>query len=213
MEPPFAPRTVREYLPIINAIYALLEVDIQRYPLLEDRDTLDVVNLEKKFSISQLSYAMAIVHKWLQGTGFEVQRHIFVHKQPSARWSDFIRILDAKILEHQNATPVIVITVARSGRVSRNIEGTTFWHNYEEGSQKLLLLQRLAEQEDSSHVPTEELQEVVRAKSTAVVNKAVKSVRATLESKLRLPPTIPLIDSKRGSGYRIDPMYNLVLIQ
>ncbi len=212
MKDPYSPRTIREYLPVISAIYALLEVDIQRYPQLEDRETLDAIGIEKSFGLSKMSYAMAIIDNWFQGTDFEVERHLYIRKKPGARWSDFIRIFDAKILEHQNTIPVIVLTVSKSGHVTRTLDQKVFEHDFEEDSQKLLLLQYLAEQETNDYVPTDKIRSAIRAKTNLVVNKAVDSVRTTLEAKLKLPLNKPLIDSKRGSGYRIDTLYNVVLV-
>lgn len=209
---PFSPRTVREYLPAINSIYALLEVDIHRYPELENKEVLDVIGLEKSLGVSKLSYSMAIIDNWFQGTDFEVERHLSIRKHPTARWSDFIRIFDAKILEHQNTIPVIVLTVSKSGHVTRTLDQQVFEHDFEKDSQKVLLLQHLADQETKDYVSTDDIRHVIGAKTNAVVNKAVEAVRTALESKLKLPPNNPIIDSKRGSGYRIDPLYSIVLV-
>ena len=211
MKPPYSSRTIREHLPTLNSIYACFELDVQRYPQLEDHEYLRVIQMEKDYSFPKLGYAMGVLENWLQGSDFYVKSHFFVYKKEGARWEDFLKIFDAKMLEHQNSIPIIVLVLTSSGRITRNLEGVLLQHDFEEG-QKLTLIQFLAGREDAKHVSTEEIQKIVGAKTTAVVNKAVDSVRTILESKLKLPPTKPIIDNKRGSGYRIDPMYNVVLV-
>ena len=211
MKPPYSSRTVREHLPTLNSIYACFELDVQRYPQLEDHEYLRVIQLEKDYSLPKLGYAMGVLENWLQGTDFRVDRHFFVYKKEGSHWEDFLKIFDAKMLEHQNSMPVIVLVLTSAGRITRNLEGVLLQHDFEEG-QKLTLLQYLAGREDARYVPTEEIQKIIGAKTTAVVNKAVDSVRTILEAKLKLPPNKVLIDNKRGSGYRIDPLYNIVLV-
>lgn len=211
MKPPYSARTVREHLDTLNSVYACFELDVQRYPQLEEHEYLRVIQLEKDYSLPKLGYAMGVLENWLQGTDFRVDRHFFVYKKEGAHWEDFLKIFDAKMLEHQNNVPVIVLVLTSSGRITRNLEGVLLQHDFEEG-QKLTLLKYLAGREDAKYVPTEEIQEVIGAKTTAVVNKAIDSVRTVLESKLKLPPNKVLIDNKRGSGYRLDPMYNVVLV-
>jgi hypothetical protein len=211
MKPLYSARTIREHLPTLNSIYACFELDVQRYPQLDDQEYLRVIQLEEEYNLPKLGYAMAVLDNWLQGSDFGVQRHFFVYKKDGAHWDDFLKIFDAKMLEYQNERPIIVLTLSKSGRITRNMEGTLFHHDFEKG-QKLLLLQYLVAQEDSNYVPTGEIQKVVGAKTTAVASKAVESIRTILELKLKLPPTKPIIDNKRGSGYRLDPMYNVVFV-
>lgn len=211
MKPPYSARTVREHLSALNSIYACFELDVQRYPQLNEQEYLRVMQLEKDYSLQKLGYAMGVLENWLQGSDFHVQSHFFVYKNEGARWEDFLKIFDAKILEHQNNVPVIVLVLSKSGRIARNLEGMPLEHNFESG-QKLILLQYLATREDAKYVPTKEIQKAIGAKTTEVVNKAIDSARTILESKLKLPSAKPIIDSKRGSGYRINPLYNVVLV-
>ena len=210
MEPPFSPRTIREYLPILSSVYASLEIDVQRHPALDDRDYLQTFLSEATFGNSKTNYAMGILNNWLQGTDFKVDNFRVIHKKEGARWADFIRIFDAKIVEHQNDVSIIALVMTKDGRVTRTLGEVFLQHDFEKGSQKQLLLQHLAESRNHDYVPTEILRNVIQAKTTQVTSKVVEEIRSNLASSLRLPLSRPIIESKRGSGYRIDSLYNVV---
>lgn len=114
-----------------------------------------------------------------------------------------------KILEYQNDVPVIVLTLSRNGRITRSVDGTTFEHDFEsDGFKKEILFMLL---ENNDHVPTSEIKRRTGSKSIESVSKTIAAINTILKIKLQLPTKGKVIESKRASGYRLNPLYNIVI--
>jgi hypothetical protein len=153
---------------------------------------------------------MMLAHEWLNGSDFTTRHFYLQKKDKSAKWADMIAILNAKILEYQNDTPVIVLSVSRSGRITRTIDGTVLEHEFESDGFKKDILFMLHEHD--GYMPTREIQKRLGSKSAESVSKTIAAINTVLRIKLQLPKKQDVIESKRASGYRLNPLYNIVII-
>ncbi|MBY0473104.1 HTH domain-containing protein [Patescibacteria group bacterium] len=204
----FSRHAIAEYLPEIKGICASIEVELSKHDL--DRLTeLQPLPAIEQYGRSKVVYAMMLVHEWLSGSAFTTHHVYLQKKDKSAKWADMIAILNAKIIEHQNDAPVIVLSISRSGRITRTIDGTALEHEFDSDGFKKDILFMLHEHD--GYIPTRDIQKRIGAKSTEVVSKTIAAINTVLHTKLQLPKKQDVIESKRGSGYRLNPLYNVVI--
>lgn len=211
MESKFTRPTTNHFLPMIQKILAMLEVEVVRYPELDKKNEIMVMHQETDpAGQRQITYSLMLMATWLEGTPFEIRSHgYFAKKNVKAKWSQLVQILYAKLLEFHNGAPLIVLGLSHSGRIARQVADQILDHEFEEDGLKPAILRLLVGQED--YVPPEEIKKIIKSKSKESVSKTIGSVNATLRTKLQLPENQSVIGNKRGRGYRINPFYNLVL--
>ena len=206
----FSRVTVEEYLPIIKSIFASFEVQDRYNDDMEKFNALRVNYLEKDFGSSRLLHAMKLIGVWLNGTKFQVNVFQFIKNDPEAKWSEMLNVIHAKFMEYANDLPIIVLTLTSSGRITREVNGIVLTHDFVGEKIKAQILTWLPN--DGSYLKTEKLRVLVGSKSVQSLSKMINAINGNTTSKLGLPKNKALIESKRGSGYRINPIYNLVRI-
>lgn len=204
----FSRHTIAEYLPEIKGICASLEVEMAKHDL-DGLLQLQPLPAIEQYGRSKIVYAMMLVGEWLKDSPFSTHSVYLKKNDKGAGWADMLSILNTKILEYQNDVPVIVLTFSRSGHITRTIDGTTLEHNFEsDGFKKEILL---ILRENDSYVQTKDLKQRTGSKSTESVAKTIAAINSVLKAKLQLPTKEKIIESKRASGYRLNPLYNIVI--
>ena len=204
----FSRHAIAEYLPEIKGICAAIEVEMAKYDL-DGLLQLQPLSAIEQYGRSKIVYTMMLINEWLKDTPFKTHIYFLQKKDKNTKWADMLKILNAKILEYQNDVPVIVLTLSRTGRITRSVDGTTLEHDFESDGFKKDILFMLHEHD--GYVPTLDIQKRLGSKSTESVSKTIAAVNAVLRVKLQLPKKQDMIESKRGSGYRLNPMYNIVI--
>jgi len=204
-------QAVKEYLPALCTICASLEIELMKYhDELEKRNSFDVVYLRQKMGSQNLYEGMDVISILLNGTPYRVQELTFSRTDAIAKWWDMLQFLKGKIAECYNDAPVIELTLSNSGRITRSVGGVTLTHDFEGESSRLDFIRLLTDH--VGYTATEELMKSLGFKTEKALSGAKKTVNDILQNKLQLPHGKELIDSKRNSGYRINPMYNIVRI-
>lgn len=204
----FSKITIAEYLPIVKSIFASFEVQDKASVGMEKMNSLRVDYLEREFDGSRLLHAMRMLNIWLEGSVFKAEPFHFTRPNNEVPWSEMLKIIESKIIEYSNVAPVIVLTLASSGRITREVNGVSFKCDFAADKLKLQILTWLPE--DGEYVKTQRLMGFIGSKSAESLSKMVGKINSDTASKLQLPKNQPLIDSKKNSGYRINPIYNLV---
>ncbi len=204
----FSRNTVAEYLPEIKGICASLEVEMVRHDL-DGLIQLQPLPAIEQYGRSKIVYAMMLINEWLKDSSFKTHVYFFQKTDKNTKWVDMLKILNAKILEYQNDVPVIVLTLSRSGRIIRTVDGGTFEHDFESDGFKKEILFML--HENNGYVQTKDLKQRTGSKSTESVAKTIATINNVLRAKLQLPTKEKVIESKRASGYRLNPLYNIVI--
>jgi hypothetical protein len=209
METQLARRTVEHYLPVLQAIYASLEVCLATTDM-DRTDSLHFFYLEKEFGISKLSHVARLLENWLAGSKFEMRGLRIYKKDKNAKWSELMDFLDGKLIGYQNGAPVIQLTLSQNGRAVRDVGGKKLTHDFGSTGLKKNLIRLLVNCGD--YVKISDIQKMIESKSEESVAKIILAINTAVRLKLQLPQTHKLIDSKRGSGYRINPIYNVILV-
>ncbi len=204
----FSRHTIAEYLPEIKGICASVEVEMARHDL-DGLLQLQPLPAIEQYGRSKIVYAMMLVGEWLKDTPFSTHSTYLKKNDKGARWADMLKILNAKILEYQNDVPVIVLNLSRSGHITRTVDGSTFEHDFESDGFKKEILVML--HENDGYVQTKDLKQRTGSKSTESVAKTIAAINNVLRAKLQLPVKEKVIGSKRASGYRLNPLYNIVI--
>lgn len=203
----FSRHTIAEYLPEIKGICAAIEVEMARHGL-DDITQLQPLPAIEQYGRSKIIYAMMLINEWLKGSSFKTHVYFLQKSDKDVKWVDMLEILNAKILEYQNDVPVIVLTLSHSGRITRTIDGATFEHDFESDGFKKDILFMLHEYD--GYIQTRDIQKRLGSKSTESVSKTIAAINTVLRAKLQFPKKQDVIESKRGSGYRLNPLYNIV---
>lgn len=204
----FSRYTIAEYLPEIKGICACIEVEMAKQDL-DNLLQLQPFPAIEQYGRSKIVYAMMLINEWLEGSSFK--SHVFFLQKidRNAKWADMLKILNAKILEYQNDVPVTVLTLSRSGHITRTVGSTTLEHDFgSDGFKKEILFMLL---ENSGYVPTNEIKQRTGSKSVESISKTIAAINTVLKAKLQLPAKEKVIESKRGSGYRLNPLCNIVV--
>ncbi|MCR4328472.1 MAG: hypothetical protein NUV53_03050 [Patescibacteria group bacterium] len=211
MDTPLTRRTVETYLPVLRAIYASIEVSVTTASRLENRDDLYFFYLGKEFGTSNILHTTYLLKLWLKDSrDFEMRPMMFHKKNRKAKWVDLIKLLDEKITEYHDGVPIIEVGIHRNGRVVREFMGQKLIHDFGSDGLKRKVVSYLAGR--GSFTKTPEIQKYIGSKSTESAVKAIRSINSTLRLRLQFPKKQKFIDSKRGSGYGINPIYNVVLL-
>lgn len=204
----FSRITIEQYLPIVKSIFASFEVQDKANIGMEKMNSLSVDYLEREFDGSKLLHTMRMLNIWLDGSVFKAGPFYFTRPNNEVPWSEMLKIIESKIIEYSNGVPVIVLTLASSGRIAREVNGVSLKCDFAADKLKLQILTWLPE--DGEYVKTQRLMGFIGSKSAESLSKMVAKINSDTASKLQLPKNQPLIDSKKNSGYRINPIYNLV---
>lgn len=208
MTKPFSRHTIDEYLPEIKGICAGIEVELTRHDL-DHLLELQPLPALKQYGRLKINYAMMLLNVWLNDTAFNTKHSFFQKNDVTAKWSDMLEIINGKIHEYQNDVPVIALHLYRNGRIRRSVDDSILEHNFEDDGFKKGILFALWEQGD--YVKTADLKRHLGSKSSESVSKMIGSINDILKEKLQLPKNQKLIESKRGSGYRLNALYNIVV--
>lgn len=203
--------TIKEHMPVIRRIFAVIEQDVYKYNDLDKQNSLTTLMLENEFGSSRLHYAMNVINDWLQNTNFSVDHFNFV-KNKKAIWADLLTILDNKFIEYNNDLPVIEISFDPRGTLYRKVPKETLICEIAKGGMKLDILRVVANAE-GEFIKTKEILEKVKSKNIESVNKQIGELNSYITSKLQLPPKYKFIDGEKVAGHRIHPLYNLVFIK
>ncbi len=204
----FSRHTITEYLPEIKGICASIEVEMARHDL-DKLTQLQPFPAIEQYGRSKIVYAMMLVGDWLKDTPFGTHFVYLKKSDKNAKWADMLKILNAKILEYQNDVPIIVLSLSRSGRITRAVDSNTCEHNFESDGFKKEILFALIE--SNGYIPTSEIKQRIGSKSTESVSKTIAAINTILKTKLQLPIREKVLESKRASGYRVNPLYNVVI--
>lgn len=197
------------FLPDVKKIYASLEVQLANYEGMNEKPRLRMGYLENEMGLAKMMHATHLMNAWLKGKPFKLNPFIYEKTDEKARWTDMMEIIATKIAEHDNEKPVITISLSKSGRISREVNGSLLVHDFEGDGLRLELLKLLPQ--DGNYMPTKTIMSILGSKSTGAINKLVEAINSAAQQKLQLPINKNLIESKRRSGYRINPIYNLVI--
>lgn len=204
----FSRHTIAEYLPEIKGICASIEVEMARHDL-DKLAQLQPLPAIEQYGRSKIVYALMLMNEWLKDSSFKTQVYFLQKTDKNARWVDMLKILNAKILEYQNDVSIVVLHLHRNGHITRSIDDAILDHDFEsDGLKKEILIALL---ENEGYMKTRDIQKRIGSKSTEAVSKTVASINNTLRTKLQLSKTKDVIESKRGSGYRLNPLYNIVI--
>lgn len=203
-------RTIEQYLPVIKAIYAFFEVQIVTYEDLDKKDELHFFYLEKDFGMQKLLIVGYIFDKWLEGSDFICNKLCIVKTNKKAKWLGFIQLLDKKIDEYRNDINIIEISLTSHGIIYREINGNRYKYDFKDDGLKNKIIAFLAEQND--FVKTVVIQKHIKSTNAKSLSEAVRQINSIVEQKLKLPKAQRMIESKRGAGYRINPLYNIILV-
>lgn len=206
----FSRHVIMEYLPEIRAIIAPIEIEVAKYPNLDDHIDLYSFPAKEQYGQSKLVYAMLLLGQWLDGTPFNTEGGIFHKKDKKAEWNDMLAMINAKIMEYHNGESIIEITISKDNRVSRSVNGTTLAYDFD-GEMKPNFIRFLMTHIE--RVKTSEIQKYLGSESVGSVFQAAKDINSALRVNLFLPKTKNFIDGKRISGYRIDPCYNVIPVK
>ncbi len=199
---PFSVDTVREYVPVIQAILASYEVSLAD-PTIDERATLRVSYLEKEFGASKLIHTMRLLDQWLQDTPFKAETFFF-EKKKSAKWKDMLGIISKKLMQYIHAAPALSFALSRDGDVS--IIGTDKRGKFKHGTQLLDLLLLIATHK--GYTKTSKLAEMLET-NTSTVQNTKKKINAALR---RMFSTHEFIQGEPGPGYRVNPKYEILVI-
>lgn len=203
----FSRHTIAEYFPEIKGICACLEVEMARHDL-DKLSQLQPLPAIEQYGRSKIVYAMMLINEWLEGSSFKTHVYFLQKTDKNARWADMLKILNTKILEHQNDASIIVLHLYRNGRITRSIDDAILDHDFESGLKKEILITLL---EEEGYMKTKDIQKRTGSKSTEVVSKTIAGINGILRIRLQLSKDQDVIESKRGSGYRLNPVYNVVI--
>lgn len=203
-----SPITIDANLPAIRRIFTALQVDLFQYPQLDAKTQLRVWFLEKELGLLNLMHAMRIIGTWLDGTPFRADKVHFEKSDPKAKWDDLLEIIEAHLMERANDTRLIEIVLHPSGRAERGINGNLYTHDFEGDGQKADLLRLLANHDGYMDLKT--VCKSIGCSSVKSLNLTKKNINDALRANLKLPKSEDVIVSKRGSGYAINPIYNII---
>jgi len=192
-------------MPVLKAICASVEVGITANDL-DGLDRLQLGHLEKEFGISKITHATNIINLWLQGSSFEATPYFLKKKNNEARWEEMLELLHSKMAN--TGVGVIEITLTTSGKISRDVGGQTLSHEFEKDRMRVSIIHHLSEATD--FVSTNKLCELMESKNNKSILKTIPAINSALEV-LHLPQ--PLIETKRGTGHRINPAYHLIVLK
>lgn len=199
---------VAEYLPVVKSIRASIEVEMAH----TDLDKISILRLpqtHKQYGDSTTAYALMLIGGWLTDTQFTTNLSMIHKKTKEAKWVDLLAILNKHILEYENEAPIIPLALYRSGRIVRTIDEITLDHNFEsDGIKKGIVL---VLNEHRGYVGSDVLKQRTGSKSIQSVAKMIATINRVLRAKLQLHKDNDFIESKRGSGYRLNSIYNVVV--
>jgi hypothetical protein len=198
-------------MPVIHAIYGSLEVEVETDPdSLSRFNSLETFGIEKEFGGAKHFHAIKLISVWLEGSDFEVKNYRFFKKKEKAKWKDFLKILKSKIAEHRINQDVIVLSLSKSGKMVRDVDGHKLNHEFEKGSLKYKIIFLLHGHGD--FMETDDITKIVGSKSKLSINDTISKINRSLKADLQLPAGHNFIEGKRPT-YRINPLYNLVIVK
>ena len=205
----FSRQTITQYLPVIKEIIATAEIDLKESPQLENRKFLQFFFLEKTHSASKIGYAMTIIKNWVDPKKFEVKYLTITKQNEKATWKQLLKELHTHLENYHNDTDVIILTLSKEGIIKRIVLNTEYTQNLSDSGMKIKILNCLSENE--GFIKTNLIKKLINSKNVESVSKQIGTLNFSLEHRLKLPKNKHLVESKSGKGYRINPIYNLIV--
>jgi hypothetical protein len=201
---------MEEYLPIIRKIFAYLELRLIQTDLMESKQKFNLISLEEN-SPRALANAISIIASWVQDSGFAVESYGFIKTRPDAKWATMLKVMTERISGLRSETSFSTeLTLSKVGRVARMVNDETLNYDLERKGLKLKILLGLAKSPD--FLTIEALQELTGSDSEKSLTNAIRQINALLKGHLQLPPGKKIIEGVKGSGYRIHPLYSIVIV-
>lgn len=202
---------VTEYLPVIHTAIATIESELASGLDLNRISNLTHLSAPGQFESWQTAHALNVLKAWLRGSKFTADNYGLSKLDSKAKWGEMLEIFRTKLAEYSNQAVIFEIVFSHTGRMTRDIMGTILSHDFESDGSRTEMLIRLVES-GKGYVPTKTIRRLLDSKSEDAIRKMIKVINLTVGHKLRLPPDYNLIESKRRSGYRINPIYHIVVM-
>ncbi|GEM_PF-2434264 len=202
---------VSEYMPVIRAIMAAIEMEQRTVKSPDNGTWLYVGFLDEEFGSAKVGHMMDIMTVWLQGSKFRADGGGFWKLEKEARWANLLDLLRRKIMDFRNDASIIVLTFSESGRMTRIEDRFAMHSDFGAHSQTTALIRLLGKCE--GYVSTEEICEKTGCAGIDGLNTLKDRLNKKLEKDLQLPKSHRLIESKRLSGYRVNQIYNIVFAE
>ena len=208
MEEQFTKQTIKQYWPVIKAMYAYLEVRIRSGK--EDKNGgFSFWHMENEFRLSDIISVGHIFHIWLKGSDFDFDQIVIIRLNKDTGWIDLIKLLEKKINEYEdNINNTIEISLSDDGIMFREINGKRYQHDFKDDGLKKRIITFLSRREDFTK--TTIILKSVECTNNKSFSEAVRQINTITEQKLSLPKNQKLVQSKKNSGYRINQLYNIV---
>ena len=198
-----------QFLPTIKAILGFLDIDVARHPSLNEKDMLLILGVDDESERMKVGGAKSVMSVWLEDTPFTVDHYCF-RKKEGAKWETMLALLHNKIDEY-DTRPVIEFIISPSGTISREVAGEIFSCDMDDDGMKISIIKCL--HEAGGLVSTAQLKKFTGSKSDESILKQVGKINTTLKHDLHLPASLKFIETKRGSGHRINPAYNVIFLK
>ncbi len=98
----FSDLAILEFIPVMRAICATLEIEVVDYPPLEKKNQLFIDLIEREFGLRKTRFAFMIFNTWLKGTNFIGGPLSFKKTNPEAKWLDMFTILRGRMQEYED---------------------------------------------------------------------------------------------------------------
>lgn len=203
--------TVAKYLPVIEAAIAGIEAEQGTIPQADKSTSLFMRFLEEEFGSVEVDHAMDVITVWLRGSKFSANVAWINKPNKETSWDELLQILHGKMLEFKNNAPVIVLCFSDSGRMTRIENGYTMQSDFAPDSQGAVMIELLVKH--GGYISTREICDRIGCAGADALNIVKNRLNKNLGEDLQLPKTHKIIDSKRLSGYRINPIYNIVFVK
>lgn len=207
---PLSRISVHEYLPALRRIFSVIEIGNDSHPDPDRLQDLHLFFLREELDGTQYDHAMDIIAAWLKGSRFASDFARIWKLEPSATWQELTDLLTQRMAEDGNDVTVIELTLHPTGKMTRIINKTELPCDFTNDGLKTSLLRLLAE--NGGYVPTQDIITHIGSKDLDSLSELKRTTNHAARIDLKLPASYNLIDSKKGSGYRIHPLYNLVVI-
>jgi hypothetical protein len=203
---------VTVYLPIIREIRAALELRLDSLDV-GNRRSFSLVFLINKHGSRELANAAYIIKSWTHDLNFNIQTPDFQKINDDAKWSELFNVIDSGLRRYGNDAAVIEISLSRStGRITRKVNESSLIKDFSGDGNKIRIILSIAE--GAGFVSSGALKQRVGSKTQKSLTNEIGQINSLLRRALQLPvhENKRFIDGKQGSGYRINPLYNLVLL-
>lgn len=199
---------VTQSLPLIKAVLANIDIQLADIQNIDEYNRFIITGPEQEKILH--SYELEVImNQWLKGSSFKFIFQYFEKPDEKTSWKELRHILTSKLSEYLNSDPIIVLEMFR-GKITRSMPHAQLSHDFYEDGNKIKIIQSMPR--DGSFLKLAKIKDLVPSKSDKSLTNDIGSINAILENKLQLPSEKNFIDSHKGTGYRINSIYNLVIV-